>query len=213
MARTIAVTHRVDFIYRTRPRRHIPYRTFPLKFSKFNRHYATNQNHDGESQSFQSSKFGRGLALGFATATCLGTIVWYNYQGTELKGASLPKAYFSVDSNPHEDETRSSSIVPVSSPSLLQQEASANVKFRKRLQKRDSLAILTPDEITDILQLNAQSNYVDRNRGVVRFDVTELPSNSPIEDEHCEKLLEVPSTLEKHQSKDWMFWGIYDGHA
>ncbi len=213
MARAMAVTRRVDSLFRTWPKQHIPHRTLSLTCVKLSRHYATNLGRDGESQNFQSSKFGLGLALGFTTAASLGSIVWYKYQGTDLKGGAVTKAYLGVDSHPHTAETQSSTVVPVSSPTLLQQEASANVKFRERLQKRDSLDVLTPDEITDILQLNAQSNSVDRNRGVVRFDVTELPSNSPIEDEHCEKLLEVPSALEKDQTKDWMFWGICDGHA
>lgn len=42
------------------------------------------------------------------------------------------------------------------------------------------------------------------------------PSNSPIEDDHAEKIIEVPSNLAATDNgataSDWMFWGVFDGH-
>ena len=54
-------------------------------------------------------------------------------------------------------------------------------------------------------------------RGVVRYDVVQIPSNDPIEDDHSEKIIEVPQTVaapeEGQSSSDWMFWGVFDGHS
>lgn len=47
-----------------------------------------------------------------------------------------------------------------------------------------------------------------------------MPSNSPIEDDRSEKIVQVPlltsdETTKQHtpHSSDWMFWGVYDGHS
>jgi pyruvate dehydrogenase phosphatase len=46
--------------------------------------------------------------------------------------------------------------------------------------------------------------------------VVQIPSNSPIEDDHAEKIIEVPSNLAATDNgapaSDWMFWGVFDGH-
>ena len=52
---------------------------------------------------------------------------------------------------------------------------------------------------------------------MVRYDVVQIPSNDPIEDDHVEKIVEVPQTTaaaeEGKARSDWMFWGVFDGHA
>ena len=43
----------------------------------------------------------------------------------------------------------------------------------------------------------------------------QIPSNDPIEDDHAEKIIEVPSNLaatDGANASDWMFWGVFDGH-
>lgn len=44
-----------------------------------------------------------------------------------------------------------------------------------------------------------------------------VPSNDPIEDDHAEKIIEVPATLAATDNgapaSDWMFWGVFDGHS
>ena len=57
-----------------------------------------------------------------------------------------------------------------------------------------------------------------RGKGVVRYDVVQIPSNDPIEDDHVEKIIELPqalatATAAKNASSDWMFWGVFDGHS
>jgi pyruvate dehydrogenase phosphatase len=82
---------------------------------------------------------------------------------------------------------------------------------------RKVLEMLTPEQATQKLRRNEESFFVGRGKGVVRYDVVQIPSNDPIEDDHSEKIVEVPpglasATPERNSSSDWMFWGVYDGH-
>ncbi|KAF2720754.1 MgPP2CL-3, protein phosphatase 2C-like protein 3 [Polychaeton citri CBS 116435] len=82
---------------------------------------------------------------------------------------------------------------------------------------RKVLEMLTPDQVTSKLRINEESYLVGRGTGVVRYDVVQIPSNDPIEDDHVEKIVEVPNTSAASEngkaSSDWMFWGVFDGHA
>jgi pyruvate dehydrogenase phosphatase len=81
---------------------------------------------------------------------------------------------------------------------------------------RKVLEMLTPEQATQKLRRNEESYFVRRGQGVVRYDVVQIPSNDPIEDDHSEKIVEVPyaaATAEKEPTSDWMFWGVYDGHS
>lgn len=81
---------------------------------------------------------------------------------------------------------------------------------------RKVLEMMTPEQATERLRKNEQSFLVGRGRGVVRYDVVQLPSNDPIEDDHAEKIVEVPNTVaatDGAPSSDWMFWGVFDGHS
>ena len=83
-------------------------------------------------------------------------------------------------------------------------------------QGRKVLEMLTPEQATQKLRRNEESYLVGRGRGVVRYDVVQIPSNDPIEDDHAEKIVEVPqsvaATKNGTSSSDWMFWGVFDGH-
>ncbi|KAL1959235.1 hypothetical protein VTO42DRAFT_2741 [Malbranchea cinnamomea] len=82
---------------------------------------------------------------------------------------------------------------------------------------KKKVGMLTPEEATRKLRKNEQSYLVGRGRGVVRYDLVQLPSNDPIEDDHAEKIVEVPSSVAATEdgspSSDWMFWGVFDGHS
>lgn len=82
---------------------------------------------------------------------------------------------------------------------------------------RKVLEMLSPDQATERIRKNEQSYLVGRGRGVVRYDVVQLPSNDPIEDDHAEKIIEVPNSVaatdDGAPSSDWMFWGVFDGHS
>jgi pyruvate dehydrogenase phosphatase len=78
---------------------------------------------------------------------------------------------------------------------------------------RKVLEMMSPDQVTQKLRKNEESYIVGRGQGVVRYDVVQIPSNDPIEDDHAEKIIEVPSTSPESQPSDWMFWGVFDGHS
>jgi pyruvate dehydrogenase phosphatase len=81
---------------------------------------------------------------------------------------------------------------------------------------RKVLEMMTPEQATERLRKNEESFLVARGRGVVRYDVVQLPSNDPIEDDHAEKIVEVSNTIaatDGASSSDWMFWGVFDGHS
>ncbi|EMC97497.1 hypothetical protein BAUCODRAFT_68448 [Baudoinia panamericana UAMH 10762] len=82
---------------------------------------------------------------------------------------------------------------------------------------RKVLEMLTPEQATAMLRRNEESYLVGRGEGVVRYDVVQIPSNDPIEDDHVEKIVEVPDTIAAAEDgktrSDWMFWGVFDGHA
>ncbi|RMY72659.1 hypothetical protein D0863_04362 [Hortaea werneckii] len=82
---------------------------------------------------------------------------------------------------------------------------------------RKVLEMLTPEQAAAKLRTNEESYLVGRGEGVVRYDVVQIPSNDPIEDDHVEKIVEVPDTIAATENgktrSDWMFWGVFDGHA
>lgn len=82
---------------------------------------------------------------------------------------------------------------------------------------RKVLAMLTPEQASAKLRRNEESYLVGRGEGVVRYDVVQIPSNDPIEDDHVEKIVEVPNTIAAAEDgktrSDWMFWGVFDGHS
>lgn len=82
---------------------------------------------------------------------------------------------------------------------------------------RKVLEMLTPEQASERLRRTEESYLVGRGGGVVRYDVVQLPSNDPIEDDHAEKIVEVPqsiaATADGGPSSDWMFWGVFDGHS
>lgn len=81
---------------------------------------------------------------------------------------------------------------------------------------RKVVEMLSPEDATKKLRRNEESYLVNRGRGVFRYDVVQIPSNDPIEDDHAEKIIEIPEavpTTEGSSSNDWMFWGVFDGHS
>ena len=77
--------------------------------------------------------------------------------------------------------------------------------------------MLTPEQATQKLRKTEESYLVGRGKGVVRYDIVQIPSNNPIEDDHAEKIVEVPHSVapppDGAPNTDWMFWGVFDGHS
>ncbi|KAF4551838.1 Protein phosphatase 2C-like protein 2 [Elsinoe fawcettii] len=82
---------------------------------------------------------------------------------------------------------------------------------------RKVLEMMNEDQVTAKLRTNEESYLVGRGKGVVRYDVVQIPSNDPIEDDHAEKIIDVPESVAATDngdtSSDWMFWGVFDGHS
>ncbi|PNS13963.1 hypothetical protein CAC42_6476 [Sphaceloma murrayae] len=82
---------------------------------------------------------------------------------------------------------------------------------------RKVLEMMNENQVTAKLRTNEESYLVGRGRGVVRYDVVQIPSNDPIEDDHAEKIIDVPQSVAAtdngETSSDWMFWGVFDGHS
>lgn len=81
----------------------------------------------------------------------------------------------------------------------------------------NKMEMLTPEQATHKLRRTEESYLVGRGSGVVRYDMVQMPSNNPIEDDHAEKIVEVPQsitpTADGKSGSDWMFWGVFDGHS
>ena len=77
---------------------------------------------------------------------------------------------------------------------------------------RKVLEIMTPEQVNERLRRNEESWDVGRGNGVLRYDVVQIPSNDPIEDDHVEQTIEIPSGQDGSSKADWMFWGVFDGH-
>lgn len=84
-------------------------------------------------------------------------------------------------------------------------------------QNKQGIPIFSDKEVDKRLRQFEESYIVNRGKGVYRYDISQLPSNNPIEDDRSEKLVSVPvqdvyNNNEKVDA-DWHFWSIFDGHA
>ncbi|KAH0565295.1 hypothetical protein GP486_001315 [Trichoglossum hirsutum] len=189
----------------------------PVQVLKIRPASSINRPH-GPIPSTVASKSARAFAFGSATAI-IGAGAWYIYRDSEY-GAndsnSIPTTSplaSATDPDFHMPNIRGSRPAIVTEASQLRADASAAAVSRKKdHQGRESLGFLNSEQITQILRRNEESYHVDREQGVVRFDLVQVPSNDPIEDDHSEKLLKAPQVGDKPPSGDWMFWAIYDGH-
>ncbi|CAR27382.1 hypothetical protein ZYGR_0I06560 [Zygosaccharomyces rouxii] len=79
----------------------------------------------------------------------------------------------------------------------------------------ESIMLLSDNEVNAKLTNHQQSYLVERGKGVLRYDISQLPSNNPIEDNHVEQIVTVPSTTASGQTEeeDLSFFGVFDGHS
>lgn len=164
------------------------------------------------------------VALGVGAAAA-----YYAYSGlnnTSSTASLVPKSYSTVASAQSPVSTAiGSAQVPeavrkaliVDQGQLFTAEIPGDQPISKETDSsgRKVLEMMTPEQASAKLRTNEESYLVHRGAGVVRYDVVQLPSNDPIEDDHVEKIVELPSetTGAEKTSSDWMFWGVFDGHA
>jgi pyruvate dehydrogenase phosphatase len=102
--------------------------------------------------------------------------------------------------------------------------------------RRKVLQLLTPEECTNVLRAHEESYLVSRGNGVYRYDVNQIASNDPIEDDRVEQIIAAPNPSSPGTDNpmdvtkgvtdlktgvknatgeygDWMFWALFDGHS
>lgn len=74
---------------------------------------------------------------------------------------------------------------------------------------------MNEEQVSTKLRQFEESYTVNRGKGVTRYDICQLPSNSPIEDDRAEEIVQVPILQDNNikTSTDWMFFGVFDGHG
>jgi pyruvate dehydrogenase phosphatase len=182
--------------------------------------------------SLHSSMHVRNFSLAFIS-TLVASGAWYAYKGTQqssiLNGTVASAANFQsrgiadISSRAaglasEVSETPARRALLVENDQFYTAALSGDQPLEKQTDDSDRrvLEMLTPEQVTQKLRKNEESYLVGRGQGVVRYDLVQVPSNSPIEDDHAEKIVEVPQTLSGTQdgtNSDWMFWGVFDGHS
>lgn len=166
------------------------------------------------SEPLRSSMYIRRFSVALLSSI-VGYGAWYTYKGT-----SLDQSF----ANPYSTSTTSQlttgngpaptrNVIVVGADELHTGTFVGDGPISKNIDGsgRNVLEMLTPEQATDKLRENEASFMVNRGQGVLRYDVVQVASNNPIEDDHAEKIVEVASPEETNH--DWMFWGVFDGHA
>lgn len=185
----------------------------------------------------QSSMHFRNFSLAFIS-TLVASGAWYAYKGSQQPGG-VTNPFGSSNNVVSPTGIQSRGISSTATTGISSEETAAatrrallvendqfyasNIVGNEPLSKetddsgRRVLEMLTPEQATQKLRRNEESYLVGRGRGVVRYDVVQLPSNDPIEDDHAEKIVEVPHSVPTSDdgtpTSDWMFWGVFDGHS
>ena len=87
---------------------------------------------------------------------------------------------------------------------------------KKTEEQEYQMGTLSPEQATQQLRKSEESYLIGRGNGVTRYDLVQVASNKPIEDDHSEKIVSVDQTIvpsEDGSNNDWMFWGVFDGHS
>lgn len=82
-------------------------------------------------------------------------------------------------------------------------------------QHKEGIFLLNDEQVDTKLRQFEESYYVNRGKGVMRYDICQLPSNSPIEDDRAEEIIQVPILQDNNikTTTDWLFFGVFDGHG
>ncbi|PKS09723.1 hypothetical protein jhhlp_004344 [Lomentospora prolificans] len=148
-------------------------------------------------------------------STLVGYGAWYSYKGgNDTTPASLTRSFTSTQTVGDNVPTRT--VLVIGADELRTGTIVGDGPLTKFSNEygRQVIEMLSPEQVDDKLRESEQSYFVNRGQGVVRYDLVQLPSNNPIEDDHAEKIVEVPPRSgESGDPTDWMFWGVFDGHS
>lgn len=144
----------------------------------------------------------------------VGYVAWYTYNGYSSDATqALSRPFTSSSSSDDAAPTRSVLVIGADDLQTGTFVGEGPISKTTDDDGRTVVEMLTPDQSTQKLRKMEESYFVNRGRGVLRYDLDQLPSNNPIEDDHAEKIVEVPSRAEAQPGSDWCFWGVFDGHS
>lgn len=145
-------------------------------------------------------------------STLVGYGAWYSYKGQnpDLSPAAA-RGFASTQTAADAGPTRT--VLVVGANELQTGTVVGDGPLSKVVNGRKVIEMLGSEQVDERLRENEQSFFVNRGQGVVRYDLTQLASNSPIEDDHAERIVEVPGKADPKDVTDWMFWGVFDGHS
>jgi pyruvate dehydrogenase phosphatase len=165
----------------------------------------------------KSSMYFRRLPVALVSSIVVGYGAWYSYNTTNIPSspAAAARSFTSTATNPDALPTRT--VLVVGADEIRQGTIVGDAPISKETSESGHriVEMLTADQSTDKLRKLEKSFSVNRGQGVTRYDLVQLPSNDPIEDDHAEKIVDFPSraaTGDQGKS-DWMFWGVFDGHS
>ncbi|KAI1813808.1 protein phosphatase 2C [Poronia punctata] len=161
----------------------------------------------------RSSMYFRRFSVALVSSL-VGYGAWYTYKDNSSVDQSFGRALSTTATQSSSDATPTRNVLVVGPDELHTGTFVGDGPLSKDPDSRgrNVLEMLTPDQATEKLRQNEVSFMVNRGQGVLRYDIVQLASNNPIEDDHAEKIVEYPSPVDKSPS-DWMFWGVFDGHA
>ncbi|ORY64199.1 phosphatase 2C-like domain-containing protein [Pseudomassariella vexata] len=164
----------------------------------------------------RSSMYFRRVSVALVSGL-VGYGAWYGYKG-DVTDQSFLQPYSTGANLPSSNAAPTRNVLIVSADELHTGTFVGEGPIAKTADGSGGnvLEMLTPDQATEALRENEASFMINRGHGVLRYDVVQLASNNPIEDDHAEKIVEVtmPSADKAEPgSNDWMFWGVFDGHA
>ncbi|CAI4212509.1 unnamed protein product [Parascedosporium putredinis] len=154
-------------------------------------------------------------------STLVGYGAWYSYKGgnetSPASAASLTRSFSSSSTAAADAALPTRTVLVIGADELRTGTIVGDGPLTKYSNEygRQVIEMLSSDQVDDKLRETEQSYFVNRGQGVVRYDLVQLPSNNPIEDDHAEKIVEVPSRSSGKDvgPTDWMFWGVFDGHS
>lgn len=162
----------------------------------------------------RASMYFRRLPVAVVSTLVAGYGFWYSYNGGVSTGQTgVARSFTSTQA----DAVPTRTVLVVGADELRQGTIVGEGPISKATSDdgKRIVEMLTPEQATQKLRKLEQSFSVNRGQGVTRYDLVQLASNDPIEDDHAEKIVEVPSraAVAGSGNSDWMFWGVYDGHA
>ena len=123
--------------------------------------------------------------------------------------------YFNLDTLPSPPAPPVPSTPSHTSSKFVQKKNFSTSSLNHFQQQKEGIFALNEEQVSAKLRQHEESYFVNRGKGVTRYDTCQLPSNSPIEDDRSEQIVQV-DILQQNNTKtttDWMFFGVYDGHG